>query len=246
MAGQAPVLVMVLKGYPRISETFISNEILLLERLGFSVRIVSMEPVAVAGDSEFFPAALGHLLAAPSRRLAVVDAKGVVVGLLTPAQAVRAGGDDGDLADCTVARAMESHPGKGSVFWLTCPFESAAVAPSAPCAHPSEPAEGVMPRLRFLLAEDNRINRIFAQDLLTSRGHEVVTAEDGRATLDYLARHPVDIVLMDIQMPVMFLTSRYARGRPRWSASPSNGRKRSSGSLTGCGGQVARHREAKR
>ena len=37
-----PVLVMILKGYPRISETFISNEILLLESLGFTVRIVSM------------------------------------------------------------------------------------------------------------------------------------------------------------------------------------------------------------
>jgi glycosyltransferase involved in cell wall biosynthesis len=33
---------MILKGYPRISETFISNEILLLERLGFSVHIFSM------------------------------------------------------------------------------------------------------------------------------------------------------------------------------------------------------------
>jgi glycosyltransferase involved in cell wall biosynthesis len=43
MAGRdRPVLVMVLKGYPRISETFISNEILLLESLGFTVRIVSM------------------------------------------------------------------------------------------------------------------------------------------------------------------------------------------------------------
>jgi glycosyltransferase involved in cell wall biosynthesis len=41
-AAKAPVLVMVLKGYPRISETFISNEILLLESLGFTVRIVSM------------------------------------------------------------------------------------------------------------------------------------------------------------------------------------------------------------
>lgn len=37
-----PVLGMILKGYPRISETFISNEILLLERLGFSIRIFSM------------------------------------------------------------------------------------------------------------------------------------------------------------------------------------------------------------
>jgi glycosyltransferase involved in cell wall biosynthesis len=39
-----PVLGMVLKGYPRISETFISNEILLLENLGFSVHIFAMRP----------------------------------------------------------------------------------------------------------------------------------------------------------------------------------------------------------
>lgn len=38
----APVLGMVLKGYPRISETFISNEILLLEQMGLSIRIFSM------------------------------------------------------------------------------------------------------------------------------------------------------------------------------------------------------------
>jgi glycosyltransferase involved in cell wall biosynthesis len=41
-AAARPVLGMVLKGYPRISETFISNEILLLEKLGFSIRIFSM------------------------------------------------------------------------------------------------------------------------------------------------------------------------------------------------------------
>ncbi|MBW1990413.1 MAG: glycosyltransferase family 4 protein [Deltaproteobacteria bacterium] len=41
-AGDKPVLAMVLKGYPRISETFIANEILLLERLGFCVDLYSM------------------------------------------------------------------------------------------------------------------------------------------------------------------------------------------------------------
>lgn len=40
--AERPVLGMILKGYPRISETFISNEILLLERLGFSVHLFSM------------------------------------------------------------------------------------------------------------------------------------------------------------------------------------------------------------
>jgi glycosyltransferase involved in cell wall biosynthesis len=41
-ASEAPVLGLVLKGYPRISETFISNEILLLERRGIRIHIFSM------------------------------------------------------------------------------------------------------------------------------------------------------------------------------------------------------------
>jgi glycosyltransferase involved in cell wall biosynthesis len=40
--GNSPVLGMILKGYPRISETFISNEIALLEEQGFKIRILSM------------------------------------------------------------------------------------------------------------------------------------------------------------------------------------------------------------
>ena len=40
--SRTPVLGMILKGYPRISETFISNEILLLEKLGFDVHLFSM------------------------------------------------------------------------------------------------------------------------------------------------------------------------------------------------------------
>lgn len=40
--SRKPVIAYILKGYPRISETFISNEILLLEQLGFSVRLISM------------------------------------------------------------------------------------------------------------------------------------------------------------------------------------------------------------
>jgi glycosyltransferase involved in cell wall biosynthesis len=41
-AAGGPALGMILKGYPRISETFISNEILLLERLGFNIHLFSM------------------------------------------------------------------------------------------------------------------------------------------------------------------------------------------------------------
>ena len=40
--GHDPALGLILKGYPRISETFISNEILRLEELGFNIHIISM------------------------------------------------------------------------------------------------------------------------------------------------------------------------------------------------------------
>ena len=40
--SKRPVLGMILKGYPRISETFISNEIFLLEKLGFAIHLFSM------------------------------------------------------------------------------------------------------------------------------------------------------------------------------------------------------------
>ena len=42
LSSSPPVLAYILKGYPRISETFISNEILRLEELGFTMRIFSM------------------------------------------------------------------------------------------------------------------------------------------------------------------------------------------------------------
>ena len=42
MNSSPPVLAYILKGFPRISETFVSNEILLLERLGFSMRLFPM------------------------------------------------------------------------------------------------------------------------------------------------------------------------------------------------------------
>jgi len=65
-----------------------------------------MDPVAVAPDAELLPAALRHVLAAPSRRLAVVDVKGMTVGVLAPSHVARAYGGGDELAGRTVAEAM--------------------------------------------------------------------------------------------------------------------------------------------
>ncbi|WP_428566320.1 MAG: PAS domain-containing protein [Solidesulfovibrio sp. DCME] len=98
---------------------------------------------------------------------------------------------------------LRSTPGRGSTFWLDCPFEVEAAAPRQIGETPFPACSASPSRLRILLVEDNRVNRLFAADLLESRGHEVVVAENGRAALEFLAAERVDVVLMDIQMPVM-------------------------------------------
>ncbi len=72
--------------------------------------------------------------------------------------------------------------------------EEASPPPAGPCA------DGA---LRVLLAEDNEINQRLAISLLTKRGHAVVVAGNGQEALDELRRQPYDVVLMDLQMPVM-------------------------------------------
>jgi len=58
-------------------------------------------------------------------------------------------------------------------------------------------------RLRVLLAEDSLINQELAVQVLSRRGHIVVVAGSGREALDALGAQPIDVVLMDIQMPGM-------------------------------------------
>jgi signal transduction histidine kinase/DNA-binding response OmpR family regulator len=57
--------------------------------------------------------------------------------------------------------------------------------------------------LRVLLAEDNRVNQLVALRMLEKRGHSVVTAVDGREAIEAVDRERFDVVLMDVQMPVM-------------------------------------------
>ena len=57
--------------------------------------------------------------------------------------------------------------------------------------------------LSILLAEDNAINQALARGLLENRGHTVTVVENGQLAYDRLAADTFDIVLMDVQMPVM-------------------------------------------
>jgi CheY-like chemotaxis protein len=67
----------------------------------------------------------------------------------------------------------------------------------------------------LLLVEDNPVNRKLAVSLLEKWGHSVVIAEDGRQALDIWEGRFFDLILMDIQMPVMGGFEATARIRER-------------------------------
>jgi signal transduction histidine kinase/CheY-like chemotaxis protein len=72
---------------------------------------------------------------------------------------------------------------------------------------PNNPIVSVLParthRLSILLAEDTPVNQRLAVTLLEDRGHTVVVANNGQDAVDLLAKNSFDLVLMDVQMPLM-------------------------------------------
>lgn len=96
---------------------------------------------------------------------------------------------------------LESVPGKGSTFSFTVLVrECVSLAPEA---EREEGKDFLLPPLRVLLAEDNEINQEIALEILGSMGLEVTLACNGREALSLWEEGSFDIVLMDIQMPVM-------------------------------------------
>jgi two-component system sensor histidine kinase/response regulator len=75
---------------------------------------------------------------------------------------------------------------------------------------------------RILLVEDNQFNQEVAVELLAEAGMLVDTADNGRIALEKLRLKPYDLVLMDIQMPVLdgLNTSVEIRANPEWSTLP--------------------------
>ncbi len=58
-------------------------------------------------------------------------------------------------------------------------------------------------RMRILLAEDNIINQKIVATALKKRGHDVVTVMNGQEALEIWSKQPFDIILMDVQMPII-------------------------------------------
>ncbi|GHD57429.1 hypothetical protein GCM10017083_38920 [Thalassobaculum fulvum] len=97
---------------------------------------------------------------------------------------------------------VESEPGKGATFRFSVLVSIAAVPPAGgPEADDAD--DGPLPPLRVLLAEDNDVNRMLVSKVLAQSGHRVDEVSDGREALRAAVRVDYDVILMDMQMPVM-------------------------------------------
>jgi CheY-like chemotaxis protein len=87
---------------------------------------------------------------------------------------------------------------------ITTVMGASALAPTAPVT-PSSQREPHAKRTSavILLAEDNQVNQLFACRLLKKLGHEVTVVDNGVEALAALDHALFDLVLMDMQMPVM-------------------------------------------
>lgn len=108
---------------------------------------------------------------------------------------------------------VESEVGRGSIFTVVIP---SAIAEAAPDYRNRMPQSGDCPEtkkrpgsgktIRILLAEDNELNSEILLEILWERGFQVVHAENGQEAVQKFkesAPGEFDIILMDMQMPVM-------------------------------------------
>jgi two-component system, sensor histidine kinase len=94
-----------------------------------------------------------------------------------------------------------SDPGEGSAFELVIEAEVGEGAEIRDAVLDS--ADPLRPDLRILVAEDNPVNRRIVEALLSPLGAAITFAGNGAEALDMLQTQSIDVVLMDIQMPVM-------------------------------------------
>jgi CheY-like chemotaxis protein len=127
---------------------------------------------------------------------------------IDPTATRRAGGTGLGLAICRDLVALmggqvsvTSIRGRGSTFAFDLPLSWVGPEVPAPPAA-SEPAVGAL-SLKVLAAEDNEVNRLILGALLEPLGVRLSLVVDGAEAVAAFAEEPFDLVLMDVQMPVM-------------------------------------------
>jgi signal transduction histidine kinase/CheY-like chemotaxis protein len=119
---------------------------------------------------------------------------------------------------------VDSQLGRGSAFRVTLPCEATPITAKAPVRRKETPDEALPNRgvTRLLLVEDNLVNQTVVLAILKKKGYRIDVANDGREALAKLNAADYDLVLMDVQMPVLdgLETTRLIRREKRWDRLP--------------------------
>ena len=123
-----------------------------------------------------------------------------------PSISRRFGGTGLGLAICSkLAKLMggdiflESKPGQGSTFTVT--LKAKKLKDLAPT--PLPPAQAPSSSLRILVVEDNEVNQLVIKGQLERLSHSYALAKSGAEAIEWSQKERFDVILMDIQMPVM-------------------------------------------
>ncbi len=100
--------------------------------------------------------------------------------------------------------SLESEPGHGSLFKFTLPYKPAKKAPPKESITLKAPEPASLKGVNILVAEDEILNYKYIEDLLEDTGANLIPVSNGSQAVDFCRENPaVDLVLMDIRMPVM-------------------------------------------
>ena len=128
--------------------------------------------------------------------------------------------------------SLESTLHQGSHFWFTLPFEISKKSHSTEflpvkqnkraTTEQLEEAAKLLFNKRVLLVEDMPLNQQVASEFLRNAKLRVVVADNGKEALEILEFSTFDVILMDIQMPIMdgFEATKIIRDNPQWATIP--------------------------